>query len=395
MKIAHLVSTFPPYFGGMGNAAFGMAEVSAKRGHDVTVITTNQESRIKNQENQSMIHDSRFMIHQLRPIGRYGNAAFLPQLFWMLDDYDIVHLHYPFFGGAEVAALWRASQMGKKKRRLIVTYHMDAIADGFLGKIFAWHNRYILPWVLSVADRIIVTSFDYAEHSELNRQGTSRLGSRNNIFEIPLGVDVERFTPREKDEELLRQHRIDPQSFIALFVGALDRAHQFKGVEVLLRAFKLFCEFQRSASDTARLMIVGDGVLRPSYAALARELGIQEQTVFTGRVAADDLPRYYQLADTVVLPSTSQSEAFGMTLLEGMASGKPVIASNLPGVRKVVDKRNGFLVKPGDVVGLAKAIEGLASDAELRAKYGAAGRERVLNHYTWKAVGGELERVYR
>ena len=85
-----------------------------------------------------------------------------------------------------------------------------------------------------------------------------------------------------------------------------------------------------------------------------------------------------------------------MVALEGMASGKPVIASNLPGVRKViVDKRTGMLVKPEDVVGLAKAFELLAQDGELRARYGAAGRERVLDRYTWEAVGEELERVYR
>ena len=123
---------------------------------------------------------------------------------------------------------------------------------------------------------------------------------------------------------------------------------------------------------------------------------IQERVVFTGRVAGDTLPQYYNLADVVVLPSTSGSEAFGMVLLEAMASGKLVIASNLPGVRKVVvDRKTGVLAKPGDVVGLAKAIEVVANDGELRMKYGAAGRERVADRYRWEAVGEELERVYR
>lgn len=391
MKIAHLVSTFPPYFGGMGNAAFGMAREAARRGHEVTILTPKYE---KNQGDQSVIYDSRFMIHRLRPLGRWGNAAFLPQLFWLLDDYDIVHLHYPFFGGAEVAALWRASQMGRKKRRLVITYHMDAIADRWLGRYFAWHNRHVLPWILSVADWIIVTSFDYAEHSLLKNY---ELRMRNKVIEVPLGVATDRFVPEEKDVELLRQYKINPASFVVFFVGALDRAHPFKGVEVLLRAFALFGKFQGIGTMVQpTLLIVGDGNSRPAYAALARELGIQEYVVFTGHVGSDVLPRYYNLADVVVLPSTGGSEAFGMVVLEGMASGKPIIASNLPGVRKVVvDRKTGILAKPGDVVGLAKAIEALANDVELRAKYGAAGRERVVDRYQWETVGEELERVYR
>ncbi len=389
MKIAHLVSTFPPYYGGMGNAVFGMAQESAKRGHEVTVLTPLETTR-----GTLVMTRVPLVIRRLCPFIRYGNAAFLPQLFWMLDDYDIVHLHYPFFGGAKVAALWRASQIGKKKRRLVLTYHMDAIAEGWLGRVFAWHNRFILPSILSIADRIIVTSFDYAEHSLLknNEQRT-----KNKMVEIPLGVDTDRFQPREKDAELLRQHKIDPSSFTLLFVGALDRAHVFKGVEVLIRAFKLFSEFQQSENNvTHTLIIIGDGVLRPSYAALARELGIQDKIVFTGRVPEDDLPRYYATADCVVLPSISQSEAFGMTLLEAMASGIPVIASLLPGVRKlVVDRRTGLFAKPGDVVGLAKVIATVADDPELRTRYGNAGRARAIDRYTWENVGDELERVYR
>ncbi|MBI4281830.1 glycosyltransferase, partial [Candidatus Uhrbacteria bacterium] len=336
-----------------------------------------------------------FSVRRLRPFLRYGNAAFLPQLFWLLDDYDIVHLHYPFFGGAEVVALWKEShRFSRNKKKLIVTYHMDAIADGVLGKFFSWHNHHVLPWVLSLANRVVATSFDYAEHSLLKNHEAQ---IKNKLVEIPLGVDSQRFAPREKDAELLRQHKIDPASFTLLFVGALDRAHAFKGVEVLLRAFKLFCEFQgETHGPQATLVIIGDGNSRPSYAALAAELGIQAQIVFTGRVTDNDLPRYYSLADCVLLPSISQSEAFGMVVLEAMASGRPVIASNLPGVRKViVDKRTGMLVKANDVVGLAKAIEAIAGDPESRARYGVAGRERALDRYTWSAVGEELERVYK
>lgn len=388
MKIAHLVSTFPPYFGGMGNAVYGMAEELARRGHEVTVLTSKQKKFPPPTDGSS------FSIKYLQPFGRYGNAAFLPQLFWILDDYDIVHLHYPFFGGAEIAALWRFSRpFNGKKKKLIITYHMDALTGGMLGRFFAWHNRHLLPFILSAADRVIVTSTDYAEHSLIK---TNEQWMKEKFFEIPIAVDANRFTPREKDTELLRQQKIDPGSFVFLFVGALDRAHAFKGVDVLLRAFKLFCEFQKQNASAYTLVIIGDGALRPGYAALVHELEMQPSVRFAGRVNAEDLPKYYTIADVVVLPSTSQSEAFGTVLLEAMASGKPVIASNLPGVRKVVlERRTGVLTKPGDVVGLAKIFEVFVHDVELRLRYGTAGRERVLNRYTWEVVGEGLERIYR
>ena len=85
-----------------------------------------------------------------------------------------------------------------------------------------------------------------------------------------------------------------------------------------------------------------------------------------------------------------------MPILEAMSCGRPVIASLLPGVRKlVVDRRTGLFAKPGDVVGLAKVIAAIADDPELRRRYGNAGRARVLDRYTWSSVGEELERVYR
>ena len=138
-----------------------------------------------------------------------------------------------------------------------------------------------------------------------------------------------------------------------LFVGALDKAHYFKGVDVLLKAMR---------DLEYKLMIVGDGDLRSYYEAKAKNLGIDDGVVFTGRVSNEELSRYYQSADVFVLPSIDKSEAYGMTLLEAMAHGLPVVASNLPGVRSLVGEDRGLLVEPGDSSDLARVLTEILID---------------------------------
>lgn len=382
MKIAHIVSTFPPYHGGMGNSVAGMASALAARGHEVTVVTPNYELGMKNQgDRDSIIHDSLFMIHHLWPLLKIGNAALLPQLLWNLQGYDIVHLHYPFFGGAEFVTLWKQFVLYPRPCPLVVSYHMDAVADGWKGKFFAWHTAHIMPWILDRADRIVVTTADYAAHSLLREH----VELQSKIVAIPHGVDIKRFG---------HSAQASAAHGSVLFVGALDQAHAFKGVDVLLRAFTFVVEF--SGEDARRLVIVGDGDCRPTYEALAHELGIAAHVYFAGSVSDDDLPSYYAAATCVVLPSTNASEAFGMVLLEAMAAEKPVIASNVPGVRSVVvEGETGLLVKPGDIVGLGKALITLLEDAQSAHAMGAAGRRRALKEYTWDRVGQFLEKTYQ
>ncbi|MBI4262595.1 glycosyltransferase family 4 protein [Candidatus Uhrbacteria bacterium] len=376
MKIAHIVSTFPPYHGGMGNSVAGMADALASRGHEVTVFTTNYELGIKNKAADRIIHNSPFVIHRLWSLLKIGNAALLPQLLWNLQGYDLVHLHVPFFGGAEIVALWKRFCLWPKPAPLVITYHMDAVAEEWKGKFFAWYNRHILPWILTSADRIIVTSDDYAAHSLL----ADMPAIASKLVTVPLAIDIAKFSKRGVGD-----------ARTILFVGGLDRAHAFKGVDILLRAFKLMSDF-----GEAQLVIVGDGDLRVTYEALAQELDITKKVKFAGAVSESELVRQYGDATCVVLPSINASEAFGMVLLEAMAAGKPVIASNLPGVRSVVvDGATGVLVKPGDIVGLAKTMTDLVNNPEYAEQLGAAGRRRVEKEFRLEVGGEKLEKIYR
>ena len=235
------------------------------------------------------------------------------------------------------------------------------------------------------SQKICVTSIDYGKHSEVSK---TIQNVTEKLREIPNGVDINRFSFGLDQGEIRKRYGIESKK-IVLFVGALDSAHYFKGIDYLLRSFA-----QIHDKDVC-LIVVGDGDLRQSYIELSQSLNISDRTFFTGRVPDDDLPKYYAAADLAVLPSITMGEAFGLVLVEAMACGKPVNASDLPGVGTVVDDGvNGFLVRPRDCEDLATKMRLLLENNEIRVTFGRAGRRKVEEKYSWENIGKKLERLY-
>lgn len=380
MRIAIITPVYPPYSGGMGTLARDHAEMLARAGHDVTVLTPRKRS--------GLAETPGVFVRGLRPLCTYGNAALLPQLFFALDDFDVVHLHYPFLGAAEFVLWWKA--LAPRRTRLVVTYHMDLVGTGWLSRFFRAYSRRILPDLAEQADKITVTSNDYAQSSLLAKLPARVL---KKIVVLPPSVPNGRFSPNAKEDFLPMRLERNPKERTVLFVGGLDRAHYFKGVPVLLRAFLRLRS--RSPEPKAVLIIVGDGNLRPMYERLAASLGIRDRVIFLGKVLDEELPAAYRLADVVVLPSVDRSEAFGIVLLEAMASGRPIIASNLPGVRTLVAAgKNGLLVPPGDDDALAVAMFSLLTKRSLVQKMGQASRV-LARAYTADRIAHRLVKLYR
>ena len=312
---------------------------------------------------------------------RLGNAPFLPGL-GRLAGFDIVHLHYPFYFGAEM--VWLRSLARDVK--YIVTYHQDVLFEGPLRFVERVHHQLLGQRILHRASKVLATSWDYARASRLRPLLSERPSL---VEEMPNGVDARRFRPDVDGTDVRARYGLRPTDLVVLFVGALDRAHYFKGVDVLLEALV------RLPDGRVRLLIVGDGNLRAAYQRQAMTLGLGEQVVFCGRVSDAELPAHYACCDLSVLPSTTRGEAFGVVLLEAMASGKPVIASNLPGVRSVVhDGADGYLVEPRDAKDLANKLRLLQDDPQRRREMGAHGRARVEARYDWPRIIPRLERVY-
>lgn len=373
MKIAQVVCSFPPYMGGIGNVAYYYSEELAALGHEVVVFTP----EYKNYKFEEL--SVKFKVKALTPFVYHGKSAMLTQVLWQLKSFDIVHLHYPFFGTAEL--IWFLKKLKRQKVKLVLSYHMDVVGKGVLGAYFNFHTRFIMPAIVKSAEKIVASSFDYIKTSKIKNIFEK---FPDKFIELPFGV-TGKFFPKEKNLSLLQKYGLE-NSRIVLFVGGLDKPHYFKGVNFLLKAIKLL------PGDT-NLILVGKGELKDEYQRMAQELGIRNRVVFEEDVV--DLNDYYNLCDVFVLPSVDRSEAFGIVLVEAMAAAKPVISSNLPGIRTVVlNNENGFLAEPKNHEDLAQKIMMILNDEDKKIAFGKKSRELVDQKYLWREIVKNLETVY-
>lgn len=350
MRVAIITPVYPPYRGGMGAVAAADVEALRASGLEVSVIVPKKRN--------------------------FGNAAVMPQLLWQLRGFDFIHLHYPFYGSDIFAAL--ASLFYHTP--LIVTYHMAPSAKDYRGIIFHLHRIFLEPIILRLAKMILVSSFDYAR----------AIGLRHpRMVERPLSVEVARFFPG-RDLKIRERFQIPLDKRIVLFIGGLDTAHDFKGVDVLLQSM-----WQLSSSVPWNLVIVGEGDLRPVYEQLAMTLGISDRVRFLGNISDRDLPSIVREAQVHVLPSVAMNEAFGLVTLEAAASGVPSIVVDLPGVRTVVvPEETGLVVPPKDPDALAGALKRLLEDEVLCARLGQAARDRTLVLYSREKLAENLLPLY-
>jgi glycosyltransferase involved in cell wall biosynthesis len=383
MRVAIVTPTYHPYSSGISRMVEEEVGILEDAGFEVFVFTP-AYTKIS----------STNKIKYIKPILKYGNAAFVPQLLWKLKGFDAVHLHYPFIGGAFVTLFWK--KFINRQTPFFVTYHMDLKGKGVFKIIFYILTRIVTPLILNSASKVIVTTLDYAQSSGFfrtffNYQQKFKLSK---LVEIPPSVDTHKFQPNKKDDDLLKQFGFEKEDKIALFVGALDKAHYFKGVPALLTAFELL--YKRYIIKNAKLLIVGSGNLRKFYEDLVKKSpDVRDKIVFAGRVPEKELPKYYNLCDFLVLPSTDSSEAFGIVILEAYASGKPVLASNLPGVRMVVNnEKTGLLAEPNNIDDLADKLRKMFEDAPL-CEWGREARYLAETKYNRDIIGRKLVNLFK
>ena len=374
MHVTHIVA-FPPFRDGTGTVCYYNARALRELGCEVTVYAP----RLALSADDERLDFYRFMPCWLA----IGNAYLTPQLL-SIERTDLVHLHLPFIFGSELV-LGRILLTGLP---LVVTYHSDLLSSELVRKFgFSAYNRSSMPFVLNRARRIVVTSIDYAFSSFYGSSIFQR--RRHELVEVPNGVDIDSFRPGIDTNSIKARHSLQRDEAVLLFVSSLDPSHSRKGLDLLLGALS------HLHTHALRLIVVGEGAMRPAYEEMSRQMGLDGRVVFAGKVAQDELPAYYSASDMVVIPSRPP-EAFGLALAQGMAAAKPVIGSNIPGVRTVVkDSETGFLIEPGNIAALAERIEQLARDPELRGRMGCQGRMRMVQGYTWRRSGERLLAVYQ
>jgi glycosyltransferase involved in cell wall biosynthesis len=294
---------------------------------------------------------------------------------------------------------WRAAA---HIRKLLGEYNVDVLhTHGYKADLYAcaaaWPRRVALvatchnwpsrSWSMrayAALDRLAMRTFDrVVVISEPLAEILQRSGIQVAKLEmIANGVESARFReaqPTLRDEVVLGEE---------LLVGFVGRLAPEKGGEILLRAAQ---QVLRTRPRT-KFVLVGDGPSRQAWELLASQLGIYDRVVFAG--VREDMPGVYASFQVVVLPSLC--EAMPMCVLEAMAAGKPVIATRVGAVPKLVDQdQTGVLVEPGDVDGLSAAIIQILDDPGWAHRLGENGRARATEHFSADSMARRYVELYR
>ena len=290
----------------------------------------------------------------------------LPALKRAIKDFqpDIVHAHYATSYGL-LGAL-----CGFRPYLLSVWG-----SDIFLFPTASLVHRWLIQFNLKCADRLLAAS--QALKRETGKYTDQPVGV------LPFGIDLSVFRPKEVSPPF-------PEG--AVVVGTVKTLEAVYGIDYLIRAFGKVRS--KHPQLPLKLLIVGGGSQEAALKALVSELGLDDCTVFTGFVAYDEVANYHnRLSISVAL---SNSESFGVAVIEASACEIPVVVSDVGGLPEVVENGvTGLVVPPKDVDAAATAIERLVLDADLRKTMGRAGRERVQRLYDWNANVAQMIDVYK
>lgn len=310
------------------------------------------------------IDDDGVRVSMLRELARFqGVPLILGNARWMRQGgFDLIHLHSP-----NPAAEW-AFLTGRTGAGGVATYHADIDRGSRLGRIY----RPILRASYLRLGRIIVSSERLVDRSPFLASLPTE--ARRRIRVVPLAVDLGRFTPGEPREPI--------EIPTVLFVG---RIRYYKGVDVLIEAMR---------DLPARLLVVGGGPLYEETIHLGQKR-LGDRFEWTGPVPDAELPRIYRRADIFCLPSTSHAEAFGMATLEAMASGLPVITTEVGTATSLLNRHGetGLVVEPGSADSLRKALAALIRDVGMRSQMGRRSQE-VASGFGVERMVRDVRAVY-
>ena len=303
--------------------------------------------------------------------GRPGNLSklsylfILPRLWRVIRKHkpDILHAHYAT-GYGLIGALSGFQPF------VVSAWGSDVIHFPTISPLHRWMIRF----VLKKARRVLSTSRFMAGYIE------QLAGIKASI--TPFGVDTNVFTPMNHKKE-------DGNTLV---IGTIKKMKPEYSLQTLIKAFQ---RVRRMLPDQPmRLRLIGDGVERGRLEELVQKSGLSSYVDFAGYRPYAQIAEYHNSLDVYV--NVSRAESFGVSVLEASACGRPVVASDVGGLREVVQQGGtGYLVEPGNSEATAQAIYKLASNPELRKKMGARGRAWVQKHYSLESSLEQMLSVYQ
>ncbi len=353
--------------GGVVNHILALHDQLIEMGHDVKIIAPASRSILD--EDKHFLH-----IGKARPFPVRGTTiriSFSLRLASEIkevlsrEQFDIIHLHEPFMPMLCSAVLRFSNSVN------IGTFHA---CHGSPGYNFGWP---ISKLMLNRRQRKllgkIAVSKPAADYAIKHIRGPFTI--------IPNGIDMKHFSQDTTPIEEFSDNKLN-----ILFVGRLEKR---KGFDYLLKAYN---RIKRELTD-CRLIVVGPGIIfRRKYEGYVKRHKIAD-VVFVGMVDYNELPRYYKTADIFCTPATGR-ESFGIVLLEAMALGKPVVATNIEGYASVMTNEvEGYLVPPKNYIELSKALKTLIDDKQLRQQMGDRGFITAQKH-DWREIAQRVVNFY-
>jgi phosphatidylinositol alpha-mannosyltransferase len=364
MKVLFVSDTFYPHTGGVPEHILHLCNTLRDMGHEAKILAPSYGN------NRPWVDD--YIIRLGRAIKVPKNRSFSVLTFgilipWKLrrllarENFDVIHLH------GSVAPTLPYLALKYSKATNFITFH--SAHEKSYGYVL-WEP--VLEQYFRKLDGLIAVSTVARDSVSKYFPGEYRI--------IPNGIDTNRFNPKVKPIDNLAQY--SPK---ILFVGRFEPR---KGLRYLLQAFpRILREL-----PSAKLVVVGEGILERYYRRYVEE-HIKGSVLFVGRVSAEDLPRYYASCDVYCSPATG-AESFGIVLLEAMATAKPIICSDIPGYRTLMEEgKQGLFFRARDPAALAEKMVTLLKDRKLMWELGQGGRKKALC-YDWKKVAKQVLDFY-
>lgn len=365
MRVTMVNKYYPPHLGGIEFHMRDLATALVERGVEVRAIVSNEAGEVLREtvDGVDVVRMARSFHYASTPVVP-GMARALRVESRHPGAPDLFHLHFPYPWG-EVAWL-----RAKVPQPTVLAYHSDIVRQKTLLAAYSP----ILRRVLERADVVLASSPNMVEHSPF----LAPIAEKCRV--IPYGIDVDRYADTPELLARAAELRSGHDRPIVLFVGRLV---YYKGPEVLVEAMRYV---------DADLVMIGRGPLKPKLEELVAEFKIGHRVTFLDPVDDAELAAWYHAADVFCLPSVARSEAYGLVQLEAHASGTPTVSTTLttsvPFVNQ--DGVTGFTVPPGEVVKLAEALDALATDESLRARFGQQARARAREEFT---IGRMVDRT--
>ncbi len=378
MRILHVIAGLDRREGGPPEACLQLCRELARRGHEVSIYSTDLNLRGSPTEE----HDAAVTIKRFACKPRLRYSLSMPLAFALRRDipsFDIVHINslytFPSTAAAHYCRHFRVPYLLRPHGTL----------DPY---IFARHRprKFVYEWLIELRNlkHAAAVHFTAAEEMELTRRSVPAIKG----VVVPLGVH-----PRDYDWDMTAPTSGTSEYGEAgrrsiLFLGRLNFK---KGLDLLVKAFGLVAR----THDDVRLILAGPD--EDNYSTRVRrwlkEDGILSKARFAGMLTGKEKVALLHSADIFALPS--YSENFGLAAVEAMASGLPVVISNRVNIWREVAGANAGIVVNCDAVALADGLVALLDDSELRRTMGENGRQLVRQRYDWKITGEQMLGVYR